>query len=85
MTNFIEHVNRQNDLVKQVMGEDIQRRTFERYLQEFRTENMLFPVLRLNDYLAKDKEPYRIQKFLKKYFRDVDNEVFSKKSNKRLK
>ena len=84
MTNFIEHVNRQNDLVKQVMRQDIQRRTFERFLQEFRTENMLFLVLHVNDYLASDSDPNRIKKSLKKYFRSVDNEVFSKKSNKRL-
>tara|TARA_B100000315_G_C14372254_1_gene493529 strand:- start:268 stop:786 length:519 start_codon:yes stop_codon:yes gene_type:complete len=84
MTNFIEHVNRQNDLVKQVMRQDIQRRTFKRYLEQFKTDNMLFLVLHTNDYLARDKNSNRIKKSLKKYFRSVDNQVFSKKSNKRL-
>ena len=84
MNNFVEIMNRQNELVKQVMRQDIQRRSFKQYSNQFKTDNMLFVVLHMNDYLARDTDSYRIKKSLKKYFRSVDNEVFSKKSNKRL-
>lgn len=84
MNNFAEIMNRQNKLVKQLMRQDIQRRSFKRYLEQFKTDNMLFLVLHVNDYLASDSEPNRIKKSLKKYFRSVDNEVFSVKSNKQL-
>ena len=84
MKNFEEHMNRQNELVKQVMRQDIQRRSFKSFVYQFKTDKMLFLVLHLNEHLAKKKIPYEIQKQLKKYFKTVDNNVFSKKSNKRL-
>ena len=82
--NLREQLKTSNELVKQVMMQDIQRRSFKRLMKSFETNNMLFLVLHLNNYLAKDKTPQRIQKHLKKYFRDVDNQVFSLKSNKQL-
>lgn len=72
------------ELVKQVMSEDVQRRAFRKHIEKFQTENMLFVVLQLNHHLKNDSKPFRIQKELKKYLKNVDNEVFSVKSNKRL-
>ena len=62
MNNFVEIMNRQNELVKQVMRQDIQRRSFKQYSNQFKTDNMLFVVLHMNDYLARDTDSYRIKK-----------------------
>ena len=84
MKNFEEHMNKQNELVKQVMREDIQRRSFKSFAYQFKTDKMLFLVLHVNEHLAKKKTPYGIQEQLNKYFKTVDNKVFSKKSKKKL-
>lgn len=72
------------ELVKQVMSEDVQRRAFKAFANQYRTENMLHVVLHVNDYLATDTDSYRIQKSLNTYFCEVDNAVFSRSSNKKL-
>ena len=82
--NLREHHEQSHRLVKQVMRQDIQRRSYKTLMQSFKTDNMLFLVLHLNNYIAYRKSPNEIQKHLKKYFRDVDNKVFSSKSKKRL-
>ena len=83
--NFLkEKFQSSNELVKQVMMQDIQRRSYQRFLKTFKTDNMLFLVLHLNNYLSKEQNPFEIQKSLKRFFRRVDNKVFSSKSNKRL-
>ncbi len=82
--NLREHHEQSHRLVKQVMRQDIQRRSYKTLMQSFKTDNMLFLVLHLNNYIAYRKSPNEIQKHLKKYFRDVDNKVFSAKSKKRL-
>ena len=84
MKDLREHTKRSNDLVRAVMRQDIQYRSFKRLMKTFETQNALFLVLHINDYLAQDRSAYRIQKQLKKYFKDVDNQVFSPKSNKQL-
>ena len=83
--NFLkEKFQSSNELVKQVMMQDIQRRSYQRFLKTFKTDNMLFLVLHLNNYLSKEQNPFEIQKSLKRFLRRVDNKVFSSKSNKRL-
>jgi hypothetical protein len=77
-------MNRQNELVKQVMRQDIQRRSFKSFAYQFKTDKMLFLVLYVNEHLTKKKTPYEIQEQLNKYFKTVDNKVFSKKSKKKL-
>ena len=84
MRTFRERMNLQNDLVKQVMRQDIQRISFKRFANQFKTDNMLFLVLHLNEHLAKKKTPFEIQEQLNKYLKSVDNKVFSKKSKKKL-
>ena len=84
MNNFSEKFQSSNELVKQVMMQDIQRRSYQRFLKTFKTDNMLFLVLHLNNYLSKEQNPFEIQKSLKRFFRRVDNKVFSSKSNKQL-
>ena len=79
-----EYFESENERIKQFMNQDIQRRSYQRFLKTFKTDNMLFLVLHLNNYLSKERNPYEIQKSLKRFFRRVDNKVFSSKSNKQL-
>ena len=75
----------QNELLKSEMSKDISRRRLKKHLKEYTTDNSLFLVLHLNRYLQQEKnEPHKIKKALKKFFKSIDNEVFSKKSNKQL-
>lgn len=72
-------------LVKNEMDKDLSRRRLKHHLKGYTTTNSLFLVIHLNHYLAQEKgEPHKTKKALKKFFRSIDNEVFSKKSNKQL-
>ena len=75
----------QNEILKSEMSKDLSRRRLQKHLKEYTTANSLFLVLHLNHFLQQEKnEPHKIKKALKKFFRTIDNEVFSKKSNKQL-
>jgi hypothetical protein len=74
-----------NELLKHEKSKDISRRRLQKHLKEYTTANSLFLVLHLNHFLQQEKnEPHKIKKSLKRFFRNIDNEVFSKKSNKQL-
>jgi len=74
-----------NELIKHEMSKDLSRRRLQKHLKEYTTANSLFLVLHLNHFLQQEKnEPHKIKKSLKRFFRNIDNEVFSKKSNKQL-
>ena len=74
-----------NELLKHEMSKDLSRRRLQKHLKEYTTANSLFLVLHLNRFLQQEKnEPHKIKKSLKRFFRNIDNEVFSKKSNKQL-
>jgi len=74
-----------NELLKHEMSKDLSRRRLQKHLKEYTTANSLFLVLHLNHFLQQEKnEPHKIKKSLKKFFKSIDNEVFSRKSNKQL-
>jgi len=74
-----------NEPINHEMGKDLSRRRLMNHMSEYTTSKSLFFVLHLNHYLQKEKnEPHKIKKSLKKFFKSIDNEVFSKKSNKQL-
>ena len=74
-----------NVLIKHEMSKDLSRRRLQKHLKEYTTANSLFLVLHLNHFLQQEKnEPHKIKKSLKRFFRNIDNEVFSRKSNKQL-
>ena len=75
----------QNEILKSEMSKDLSRRRLQKHLKEYTTANSLFLVLHLNRYLQEEKnEPHKIKKALRVFFKSIDNEVFSKKSNKQL-